>query len=246
VTHFRVSIDPAKAASRVPRGQRAGFRAFARSLGAATIPVEVWVDQRSLVRQVRISLHPPNGSAALAGTHVSWTVDFYDFGVPVRVSGPPPAQVATMSQLAKGGAPGTFKSGVASAKPPRVSGTLSPAQAAAAEQAVRAFWAALASNDTKAAAQTVLPAQRGCLRSVARVPRFTVSSLRVVSAQPAGDARATVRFTVKARASIGGQSVPVLPQGPGRVQWQATTDAGGHWYVDLGRSGGMRFGQFCG
>jgi hypothetical protein len=80
---------------------------------------------------------------------------------------------------------------------------------------------------------------------VARGPRFTVSSLRVVSALPAGNARATVRFTVKARASIGGQGIPVLPQGPGRVQWLVTNDAGGHWYVDLGRSSSLAFGLFC-
>ena len=34
VTRLRLDVDPAKAASRVPRGQRAGFRAFAASLGA--------------------------------------------------------------------------------------------------------------------------------------------------------------------------------------------------------------------
>jgi hypothetical protein len=40
VTHFRVSIDPEKAASQIPRWQRAGFREFARSLGTGSIPVE--------------------------------------------------------------------------------------------------------------------------------------------------------------------------------------------------------------
>jgi len=129
---------------------------------------------------------------------------------------------------------------------PRVSGTLSPAQAAAAEQTVRAFWSALAANDTKAAEQTVLPAQRACFGSMTHGPRLTVTSLRIVSAQPAGNARATVRFTVKARASIGGHSVPVLPQGPARVQWLVTTEAGGHWYVDLGSGSKAAFGAACG
>lgn len=245
VTHFRVSVDPAKAASRVPRWQRASFHAFARSLGTATVPVDVWVDQQNLVRRARISLHPPKGLGGPAGARITQTADFYDFGAPVQVSAPPAAEVASMSQLARGRPPGPAGAAAGSSRPPRVSGTLSPAQATAAERVVRAFWSALGSNDPKAAAQTVLPAQRACLRSMMGDPKFTVTSLRIVSAQPAGNARATVRFTVKARASLGGQSFPVFPQGPGRVQWLVTTQAGGHWHVDLGRSSIPAFGPAC-
>jgi hypothetical protein len=54
-----------------------------------------------------------------------------------------------------------------------------------------------------------------------------------------------VRFTVKARASLGGQNVPVLPQGPRRVQWLVTIETAGHWYVDLSRSGGSMMGGPC-
>jgi len=238
-------LDPAKAASRVPRWQRADFHAFVKSLGAGTIPADVWVDQQNLVRRARISLHPPGGSGTPAGARITQTADFYDFGVPVRVTAPPAAEVASMSQLARGGAHGAIGA-TGSPRPPRVSGTLSPAQATAAGRAVRAFWSALGSNDIKAAAQAVLPAQRSCFRSMMRnAPRFTVTALRIVSAQPAGHARATVRFTVRARASIGGQSVPLLPQGPGRVQWLMTAEAGGHWHVDLGRSSGLVFGPGC-
>jgi hypothetical protein len=54
-----------------------------------------------------------------------------------------------------------------------------------------------------------------------------------------------VRFIVKAWASLGGQDLPVLPQGPGRVQWLVTTETAGHWYVDLARSGGFMFSGAC-
>lgn len=131
------------------------------------------------------------------------------------------------------------------ARPPRASGTLSPAQAAAATEVVRAFWLALGRNDARAATRTVLPAQRTCFRSLMGGPHFTVTSFAIKSAQPDGNARAAVRFTVKARAILGGQSIPVLPQGPGRVQWLITTEADGHWYVDLGRSTGLAFGPAC-
>ncbi|MBO0819165.1 MAG: hypothetical protein J2P30_28850, partial [Actinobacteria bacterium] len=67
VTHFRVSVDPAKAAARIPRSRRPGFDTFARSLGAGTIPVDVWVDQQNLVRQLRISLRPHHGHGIPGG-----------------------------------------------------------------------------------------------------------------------------------------------------------------------------------
>lgn len=244
-TEYRLSIDPAKAAARIPALQRAGFRAFARSLGAGTVPVDVWVDQQNLVRQFRFSLHPPKGLGAPGGAHMTQTVDFYDFGVPVRVTAPPAAEVASLPGLARDGLRKLSAGAGQSSRPPRVSGTLSPAQAAAAEQAVSGFWSALGSNNATAAAQTVLPAQRACFRSVMGGPRFTVTSLRIVSAQPSGTSAATVRFTVKAHASLSGHSFPVLPQGPGHVQWLETAEAGGHWYVDLRRSTSLAFGPAC-
>ena len=54
VTGFRVDIDPAKAAARVPRWERAGFLGFTGSLGPGAIPVDVWVDGQNLVRRVKL------------------------------------------------------------------------------------------------------------------------------------------------------------------------------------------------
>ena len=242
VTKFRVAIDPAKAAARLPRWQRAGFRAFARSLGSGTVPVKVWVSGQDLVRRVQVSLHLP-GNGVPADGRLSETTDFYDFGVAVRVAAPPASQVASMSHFIKSANPG---SGGGPARPPRVSGTLSAAQAAAAEQAVRAFWAALGRNDQNATAQTVLPTERSCIRGIMGhgAPRITITSLRVVSVQPAGSGKATVRFTVKAQASLRGQKIPVLPQGPGG-QWLVAAESANHWYVDLARSSGFIFGGAC-
>src|SRR5260370_701019 len=128
VSGFRVDIDPAKAAARVPRWERPGVVGFARTLGSGAIPVDGW-------------------------------------GVGQNLSG--------------------------------------------------------------------------------GAPKITVASFRVVSAQPAGNGRATVRFTVQARASLGGQDVPVFPQGPRRVQWLVTTETAGHWYVDLARSSAFVFSGAC-
>jgi hypothetical protein len=245
VTEYRMTADLAKAAARLPGWQRAGFRAFAQSLGAGTVPVDVWVDSSNQVRRMREALHMPSGTPA--GAVVTQTTDFYDFGVPVRVSAPPAAEVASLAQLIAGGPAAGGGSPGGAAAPPPVSGTLSPADAAAAEQAVRAFWTALGRNDPGAVAQTVLPAQRSCIRSLlGKGPTFTVTSLKAVSARPAGDFRASVLFTVRAHAAIDGTSIPVLPQGPASQQWLVAAAEAGRWYVDLADSGDFAFGGACG
>ena len=244
VTHYRVIVDPAKAAARMPRSERAGFRALAKTMGTK-VPVDVWVDHQNLVRRVKTTLHMPAGKASHEGLRITQTLDFYDFGVPVHVSPQPASQVATTSQLAKAGRFRSFMTGASgSPRPPRVSGALSPAQAAAAEQAVRAFWSALARHDSQAAALAVLPGQRPCFRAIAGGPRFTVTSLRMVSAEPAGRSAATVRFTMKVRASISGHVFPVFPPGRKHLRWLVVSRAGGHWYVDVARSS-LVFGPAC-
>jgi hypothetical protein len=245
VTGLRVDVDPVKAAARVPRWERAGFTEFAQILGPGAIPVDVWVDGQNLVRRVTFSLHLPGGAGAPPGARLVQSTDFYDFGVPVRVWAPPAAQIASMAQLAEGGLPGPPAAG-GSPGPPSVSGTLSPAQAAAAEQVVSAFWSALGRDDPAAVAQTVPPAQRSCVQSLLTGgPKITVASLRVVSAQPAGNGRATVRFTVRARASFAGQRVLLFAPGPGRVRWLVTTESAGRWYLDLARSAGFMLSAAC-
>jgi hypothetical protein len=246
VTGFRVDIDPARAAARIPSRERAGLREFIGTLGSGPIPVDVWVDSQNLVRRVKLSLHLPDGEGGPAKTQMVEVTDFYDFGVPVRVSPPPPSQTASMSQLIKSGFTESGGSAAGSSGPPQVSGTLSATQSAAAERAVTAFWSALGRNKAAAVARTVPPAQRSCVRSfLSKSPKITVASLRIVSAQPAGKGAATVRFTVKAQASLDGQNIPVFPQGPGGGQWLVTTRAAGHWYVNLDRSTALVFSGAC-
>lgn len=247
VTKYQVNIDLAKAAARVPDWERASFKEYTQSIGKGTIPVDVWVDRHNLVRRVREALPMPSDAGMPAGTVFTQTTDFYDFGVPVRVTAPAAAEVASLSQLITDGLSAGGAGAGDTATPPPVSGTLSPADTAAAEQVVKAFWTALAHNNPDAAAQTVPPAQRSCTRSMLSTgPKITVTSFAVVSAQPAGNLRATVRFTVQAHASLDGTSVPVLPQGPGSHQWLVTTEQAGHWYVDLNSSSDLLFSGGCG
>ncbi len=248
VTGYALTIDSAKAAA-IPGADRANVEAMLKSFGGTEIPVDVWVDGQNLVRREELTLALPGGSGAPAGAKLTLTTDFYDFGVPVRVSAPPAAQVAQEGQAFKalGSSVSTATGSSPAVAPPPALGTLTPDQATAAEQAVTAFWAALGSNNTAAVTATVLPAQRSCVQSSlgSGAPTITVSDLHITSAEPAGNTGATVRFTVKAEASLDGQDLPVLPEGSGSAQWLATTEVAGHWYVDIENSTALAFGGGC-
>ncbi len=91
----------------------------------------------------------------------------------------------------------------------------------------------------------MLPVQRGCFRAMVHSLRFKVTSLRIVAERPAGPTSATVLYTVDARASIGGHSIPMFPRRPGHPQWLVATMAHGHWYVNVTRSASLSFALAC-
>jgi hypothetical protein len=96
------------------------------------------------------------------------------------------------------------------------------------------------------AGQGAANADSACVRSLLSTgPKITVTSFRIVSARPAGNHGATVRFTVQADATVDGTSIPVLPQGPGSQQWLVTTEEAGHWYVDLASTSDFAFSGAC-
>jgi len=125
--------------------------------------------------------------------------------------------------------------GLAASSPPPIpaaSGTLSPAQAMAAERAVTLFLSATSHGDVARVAQAVAPGQRGCFATLQRAYKLTVTSLRIVSARPAGPGRATVILRLHGRFEMAGHITPVGPGGPGHAQWLATSSINGRWYVD--------------
>ena len=243
VTHYRVSVDLAEAEAHQRPQARAEFHSFASSLGSATLPVDVWVDGQARVSRIAISLPMPHGSGMPADFRVSAAVDYYDFGVPVQVSAPPASEVMSASGFSQSVSVSGSSSGggFGQASPPPVSGTLSAAQASAAEQAIRAFWMALSSNSARAVERTVVPSQRRCIAGFMRVTKsklkFKISSLRITAAKPAGTGKATVWFSVKATVQMGGHAVPMSPPGAAGRSWLKATEIGSVWYADLSNSG---------
>jgi hypothetical protein len=241
VTHYRVTVDLAKAEAHQRPQARAEFHSFASSLDSTTLPVDVWVDRQARVSRIAISLPMPHGSGMPAGFRVSEAVDYYDFGVPVQVSAPPASEVMSASEFSQSmsSSGSSSGSGPGQASPPPVSGTLSAAQASAAEQAVRAFWTALSSNSAQAVERTVVPSQRSCVAGFLQGSKFKfkISSLRITAAKPAGTGKATVWFSVNATVQFGGQTVPMASSGAAGTNWLLAAEIGSVWYADLSNSG---------
>lgn len=242
VTHYRVIVDLAKAEAHQRLEAPAAFHAFASSLGSSTLPVDVWVDAQARVSRIEISLPVPSGSGMPGGFRVTEAADFYDFGIPVQVSAPPASEVMSASEFSQSlSSSGSSSSSVigSQASPPPVSGTLSAAQASAAEQAIRAFWTALSSNSAKAVEQTLVPSQRSCVAGFMQGSgfQFKISALRITAAQPAGMGKAAVWFTVNATVEIGGHTVPMSPSGAAGTNWLLAAEIGNVWYTDLNSSG---------
>jgi hypothetical protein len=182
--------------------------------------------------------------------------------VPVHLSAPPAAQVASIRQflsnsgsvISSSGSSGNSGSGVSvgtggifgsGSPPPPASGTLTPDQAAAAEQAVTAFFAALGKGNSTALARTVVPSERSCPVMTMNGVTVTVKSLRILDAVPDGTGKATVLFKVSVTAKLGDTSIPVLNPDSGAKQWLVTTETGGHWYVDPSASSALGMGSPC-
>lgn len=90
MTHYRTTIDPSEALSKVPAAQRAKAQKALQQLGVSSIPMDVWVDGTGMLRQLGLSLTLGQG---LQNMTMKMTYDMHDFGAPVDVQVPPADQV---------------------------------------------------------------------------------------------------------------------------------------------------------
>jgi hypothetical protein len=99
-TEYKAVVDLTKVADQKSPTQQAALKSLEAQLHTTTLPLQVWLDPQGRVRQIAEQLQASTSpSAATGGTtpatsdNVTFTVDYYDFGVPVNVSPPPSTQV---------------------------------------------------------------------------------------------------------------------------------------------------------
>ena len=93
-THYRVTIDPAKALQ--AKGLTSPLLAGMAAQMPTELPLDVWIGKDGLVHRVRISL-------GLEQSHVGMTMDLYDYGTHVTIAAPPSDTVYDATALAQQG-----------------------------------------------------------------------------------------------------------------------------------------------
>ena len=96
-THYRATIDLAKALADAPADARDGAQDLLDRAGTPTIPVDVWLDAQDRVRKYTMQLDSESNGATVAVTY-----EFYDFGAPVDVTAPPADEVADLGSVFEG------------------------------------------------------------------------------------------------------------------------------------------------
>lgn len=105
-THYDATIDLDKVATLDP-GAASTTKHLEQELGSNSLPVQLWVDQQNRLRRISADeniAHPVPGSttsggvatsgtngseSAIGSVHVSFTITFSDYGIPVQIVAPP-------------------------------------------------------------------------------------------------------------------------------------------------------------
>lgn len=104
-TWYETTVDVEKAAAGAPADQRAVVRQLKDTFGIARVPTDVWLDGNGRVRRLRqtIDYSTSRGSerfpAEALPERTELTLEFFDFGSPVRVQFPPPEDVADYADV---------------------------------------------------------------------------------------------------------------------------------------------------
>jgi hypothetical protein len=107
--HYRGTVDLARAAAKLPPGDRdrlrQGFERLGVDQATVQIPVDVWVDESGNVRRVSTDVQIADRSendATLRGSVITVTVDYRDVGVPERIVVPDQSTVTDVTDLVNG------------------------------------------------------------------------------------------------------------------------------------------------
>jgi hypothetical protein len=101
-THYRTTLDPAKLADALESAAEgssdllSGFTQAMAQVDLSAVPIEVWVDDEGLLRKYLIDLELEQGGQSLS---TSVGLELFDYGEPVSVDVPDPADVADPATL---------------------------------------------------------------------------------------------------------------------------------------------------
>lgn len=99
-THYHAIVDLDKATAGLKgHAAKAALKKTEKALGGHTLPLELFLDDQGRVRREQMTV--PSNTEKFKG-QADLTIDFFDFGAPVRVSAPPAGQTMDLADLTKG------------------------------------------------------------------------------------------------------------------------------------------------
>lgn len=106
-THYKATIDLAKAAESSPEEVRDDLAEVRRQLGESRLPVEAWIDDEGRLRRLRYRIDlaelGDDAPAKGAGTGTATAnLELFDFGVDVAVTTPPEGETTDLARLLGG------------------------------------------------------------------------------------------------------------------------------------------------
>jgi hypothetical protein len=110
-THYKATVDLNKAEASMTADQKKAIDTLKTKLGVTTIPTETWIDGDGRVRKLSITmdLSKASGDAAAAAQAgpVTMTMEFFDYGSPVKIEAPPADQVTDLTSQFVGAGSGS-------------------------------------------------------------------------------------------------------------------------------------------
>jgi len=101
-THYSATVNLDKAIAGASDQQKQQFEGLKKQTGAATLPVDVWIDNEGRARRMTTKVSSASTASAATATEFSTTIEFYDFGTKVTVDVPPNDQVSDLCSLGGG------------------------------------------------------------------------------------------------------------------------------------------------
>jgi hypothetical protein len=112
-TRYRAVTDLREEAAGQDAEVRQANEELVKRLGASKLPVEVWIDEKNRVRRyaLDVSVSMSEGDTSQDASReddelrAQMVIEYYDFGAPVDVQAPPPAQTTDGTELFAGQQP---------------------------------------------------------------------------------------------------------------------------------------------
>jgi hypothetical protein len=102
VQHYDVIVDVERAAAQADPDARAAVSDIAEQTGSTTVAMEVWIDADDRIRRIAhtvdLSQADVFAAEATAGGTIDITIDLYDFGEPVEISGPAEGEILDVDE----------------------------------------------------------------------------------------------------------------------------------------------------